>query len=70
MMSAPDHRPGLLTYGIIGALALVAAGWLLRRRLPSDRFDEAVAFAGRLIQRGEDIGPRPLATAAPPVGGQ
>jgi hypothetical protein len=42
-----------------GGLALLAACWLLRRRMPADPIDEAAAFAGRIIQRGEDVGPRP-----------
>ena len=45
--------------GMGAGLALLAACWLLRRRMPADPIDEAAAFAGRIIQRGEDIGPRP-----------
>lgn len=44
---------------IAGGLALVAAAWLLRRRMPADPVDEAASVAGRIIQHGQDVGPRP-----------
>jgi hypothetical protein len=58
-MSRPNGQPNRRLILLAGGLALLVAGWLLRRRMPADRIDEAAALAGRIIQHGEDVGPRP-----------